>query len=575
MKLTVKRRPQIDSDVFSSLSIHPLIARLYLARGIESVEQVDYQLKNLLHPNDLGGIEMAAQITIEAIQQKRKIVIVGDFDADGATSTAVALRCLLAFGSVNHDYMVPNRFDYGYGLTEKLVDELIKIDAEVIITVDNGISSIKGIQRARETGMQVVVTDHHLPGPELPPANAIVNPNNNNDAFASKNLAGVGVLFYLMAEVRKQLLQSSWFQTQKIPVPNLSHFLDLVALGTVADVVPLDVNNRIMIAQGLRQIRHGQTVAGIKALFKVADKRIEDADTNSFSYVLAPRLNAAGRLEDMSIGIDLLLSDDMDHAMLLAQQLEDINQQRKVIQEEMQRFADSVLKQLHGAEKIPPGLCLYHPDWHQGVVGLLASKVKEKINRPVIAFARETENSEMLKGSARSVPGLHIRDVLVDIDSQYPDLMTKFGGHAMAAGLTMEHKHLQEFQQVFSDLTLDRLGQNNGIKVIETDGSIESDDLSIRIAELIEQAGPWGQHFTPPMFDDWFIVYEKRLIGGMHTKLVLQTADERKKVDAVAFGLHPNDFPQEGKQTHVCYKPSVNVFRGRRSLQLIVEALIQ
>ena len=575
MKLTVKRRPQIDSDVFSGLSIHPLIARLYLSRGIESAQQVDYQLKNLLHPNDLGGIEAAAQITIKAIQNKRKIVIVGDFDADGATSTAVALRCLLAFGSTNHDYMVPNRFDYGYGLTEKLVDELVKIQAELIITVDNGISSVKGIQRAREAGMQVIVTDHHLPGQELPPAHAIVNPNNINDAFASKNLAGVGVLFYLMAEVRKQLMQLDWFQTQGMPVPNMSHYLDLVALGTVADVVPLDVNNRIMIAQGLRQIRHGHTVAGIKALFKVADKQLEDADTNSFSYVLAPRLNAAGRLEDMSLGINLLLTDDMNEAISLAQQLEDINQQRKVIQEEMQRFADSVLKQLHSTEKIPPGLCLYHPDWHQGVVGLLASKVKEKINRPVIAFAKESENSDMLKGSARSVPGLHIRDILVDIDSQHPQLMTKFGGHAMAAGLTMEHQHLADFQRLFADLTLERLGHNNGIKIIETDGSIDSADLSIRMAELIDQAGPWGQQFHPPLFDDWFIVYEKRLIGGMHTKLVLQTVDERKKIDAVAFGLHPNDFPQEGKQTHVCYKPEVNVFRGRRSLQLIVEAMIQ
>jgi len=272
VKLTVKRRPQIESDVFSGLSIHPLIARLYLARGIESADQVNYQLKNLLHPNDLSDIEKAAQIIIDAIQQQRKIVIVGDFDADGATSTAVALRCLLAFGSVNHDYLVPNRFDYGYGLTEKLVDELVKMDAELIITVDNGISSVNGIQRAREIGMQVVVTDHHLPGTELPPANAIVNPNNINDAFDSKNLAGVGVLFYLMAQVRKQLLQNNWFESKNLAVPKLSNFLDLVALGTVADVVPLDVNNRIMIAQGLRQIRLGHTVAGIKALFKVAGK---------------------------------------------------------------------------------------------------------------------------------------------------------------------------------------------------------------------------------------------------------------------------------------------------------------
>ena len=575
MKLTIKRRPLIESDVFSKLPIHPLIARLYLGRGIQSPEQVNYRLQNLLHPDDLGSIEVAAQIVIDAIQKQQKIVIVGDFDADGATSTAVALRCLQAFGSLDHDYLVPNRFDYGYGLTEKLVEELVKVGAELIITVDNGISSIKGVQRARDAGMRVVITDHHLPGPELPPADAIVNPNNTDDVFPSKHLAGVGVLFYLMAQVRKQLQQAHWFEQRNLPVPNLSQYLDLVALGTVADVVPLDENNRIMIAQGLKHIRKGQTVAGIKALFKLADKRMEDADTESFSYFLAPRLNAAGRLEDMSVGIDLLLTDDMEQALHLAQQLEDMNQQRKEIQEEMQRFADGVLKQLNTSEKIPPGLCLYHPDWHQGVVGLLASKVKEKINRPVIAFARESEDSELLKGSARSVPGLHIRDVLVDIDSQHPQLIEKFGGHAMAAGLTIATEHLKVFQQAFAELSLKRLGENTGIKVIETDGSIDSADLSIRLAELIEQAGPWGQHFQPPLFDDWFIVYEKRLIGGMHTKLVLQTADERKKIDAVAFGLHPNDFPQEGRQTHVCYKPSVNVFRGRRSLQLIVEQLIQ
>ncbi|MCF6299708.1 MAG: single-stranded-DNA-specific exonuclease RecJ [Proteobacteria bacterium] len=575
LKVLIKRRPVPDSDVFKDSEIHPLVARLYLSRGIEQPDQVTYRLKNLLRPDALSGISQAANIIVKAIQQHKRIVVVGDFDADGATSTALVLRALKYFGAIHYDFMVPNRFDFGYGLSSELVDELVKLKAELLITVDNGISSINGVAKAKSLGMDVIITDHHLPGPKLPIADAIVNPNCEHDVFPSKNLAGVGVVFYLMAEVRAQLVSINWFEQKKLTVPVMARFLDLVALGTIADVVKLDANNRIMVSAGLKQISQGKTVVGIKAILQLAGRKTSDIDANTIAFVLAPRLNAAGRLEDMSIGINLLISDDMDEAMNLAQQLESINKQRKDIQQEMQRFADSVVKQLHHRDKLPAGICLFHKDWHQGVVGLLASKVKESVQRPVIAFARENAKSKKVKGSARSVEGFHIRDALVEIDALKPQLIAKFGGHAMAAGLSMQEADLDEFQQMFEHIVKQKLGEPDKERTVLTDGSIDPMDLSLNLAELIKRAGPWGQFFEPPLFDDWFIIKQKKEIGQGHSKLVLQTMDFSKQIDAVAFGVHPDKFAGVGQNTQVCYTPNVNEFRGRRSLQLIILHLIQ
>lgn len=575
IRTIVKRHSIQDSNIFQGQLLHPIIQRLYLNRGVDSLEQVNYKLSRLLHPDALNDLSKASKLLINAVKHKKKIVIVGDFDADGATSTALALRCLQEFGSLNHDYLVPNRFDYGYGLSCKLVGELKKMNADVIVTVDNGISSLNGVNAAKQAGMQVVVTDHHLPGQELPNADAIVNPNSVGDNFASKNLAGVGVVFYLMAQMRRDLSAENWFSEKGINPPKMARFLDLVALGTVADMVPLDVNNRIMVAQGLRQIRKGNTLTGIKALIRLSGKKLESIDESVFSFVLAPRLNAAGRLQDMSVGIDLLLTNDMSMALKLAEQLEQMNVQRKEIQEEMQQFANGVVKQLKQKNKLPSALCLFHSDWHQGVVGLLATKVREKTHRPVIAFARENTDSTVLKGSARSVEGLHIRDVLVDINRQNPEMIKKFGGHAMAAGLSIEEHFLNDFQRLFNQCVEQSLGVAKDVRTIYSDGSIDSDDLSVRLAELIEQSGPWGQQFQTPIFDDWFIVHEKKMVGGAHTQLSLQTADQRKKIRSIAFSFHPEDFPPEGKNVHICYSPTVNDFRGKRNLQLLIHAIVQ
>jgi len=573
--IQVTRRTLPESSLQGGEHLHHLIQRIYLGRGINSLDQVDYRFQQLHQPQGLHGLDQAATLIIAAIKQQKRVVVVGDFDADGATSVALMLRGLKLMGAEHLDFLVPNRFEYGYGLTRELVDELVKIQAELVITVDNGISSLKGVEKARSLGMQVIITDHHLPPAELPPADAIVNPNCAGDDFPSKALAGVGVAFYVLAAVRSQLREAGYFQTQGLLEPNLSRLFDLVALGTVADLVPLDHNNRILVEGGLRLIRHQQCVAGISALFQVAGVNQPEADSNALAFYVAPRLNAAGRLEDMSIGINLLLTDDPAEAKELAAQLHDINQQRKDIQQDMQQFADSVVDELKKKAELPEVICLYHKHWHQGVVGLLASKVKEYTHRPVVAFAHETAGSEVLKGSLRSVRGIHIRDVLVDVDVSHPGLMDKFGGHAMAAGLTLQKARLQEFQQAFTAVVKKHLAGRSLEKVVLTDGPVAAEDLSLHTAELIRQAGPWGQLFEEPLFDDWFIVKQKRLVGDNHCKLVLQTTDLSKQIEAIAFGMHPNQFAQESTQTHLCYQMQVNEFRQRRRLQLKIEHIIR
>ncbi len=574
-KAKLIRRPQPEQPLAGGEHLHHLIQRIYQLRGINNYQEVDYQLRNLHRPTGFKGLTAAANIVINALKQQSHVVVVGDFDADGATSTALVLRAMQQMGAQHVSFIVPNRFDYGYGLTVELVDELVKLKADLVVTVDNGISSNQGVAKAKSLGMSVVVTDHHLPPEQLPVADAIVNPNCAGDEFPSKSLAGVGVAFYLMSAVRSQLIDENWFELNQLNVPNLAQLLDLVALGTVADLVPLDANNRIMVDAGLQRIKSKRCAAGINALFEVAQIDQACADATSLAFYIAPRLNAAGRLEDMSIGINLLLTDDHAEAKQLAAQLHEINQQRKQIQADMQVFADSVVDELKRQANLPNAICLYHKNWHQGVVGLLASKVKEFTHRPVIAFAKENSQSVWLKGSARSIPGLHIRDVLVGIDATQPGLIKKFGGHAMAAGLTLKAEDLKVFQQHFSAQVTRQLSEDGLDQVIWSDGAVEVEDLSLHTAELIQQAGPWGQHFEQPLFDDWFIVKEKRLIGENHTKLTLQTPDFQKQIAAIAFNRHPNEFADENNSIHVCYQMMVNEFRNRRSLQLKIEHILK
>lgn len=572
--IKIKRRTIIESNILEQSGLSLLIQRLYLSRGITDVKQIDYRLKHLHTAQQLSNIQKAAEIVIAAFNNNKKIVIVGDFDADGATATALCLRAIKAFGHHNIDFLVPNRFDFGYGLSTQLIPILQDMACDLIITVDNGISSIDGTQAAIDAGMQVIITDHHLQADILPNADAIVNPNLNGDEFPSKNLAGVGVVFYLLAEIRSQLSDLNWFVEKDIPVPNLAQWLDIVALGTVADMVGLDDNNRILVTEGIKRIKAGYTVAGIKALLKVANKDIQKTNTESFGFVIAPRLNAAGRLEDMSLGIELLITDDENKAFMLAQELDNINQQRKEIQKDMQFVADSVVDELDKIKKLPHGICLYHKDWHQGVVGLLASKVKEKTNRPVIAFAPENDESEILKGSARSISGFHIRDALVQIETNHPNLMLKFGGHAMAAGLSINKENYEQFREIFNQVVNDALTEEQRQHTVHTDGELDSSDLCLAIAEEIQEHGPWGQNFPAPLFDGWFNIIDKKEVGTGHTKLTLQTPDFSKRIGAIAFGIHPKMFKPDGGKNQITYKLDINEFRGCRSLQLIVQGVI-
>ncbi|MFK8011977.1 MAG: single-stranded-DNA-specific exonuclease RecJ, partial [Marinicellaceae bacterium] len=556
----ISRRNVPESNYLSETGLSQLLQKLYLSRGIIDPKQITYKLGHLHSPKKLSGITIAADLIVKAIKTGIKIVVVGDFDADGATATALFIRALNAFGHNNIDYLVPNRFDFGYGLSPELIPILKDMQAELIVTVDNGISSINGTQAAIDNGIQVIITDHHLPAEILPNAHAIVNPNLNDDDFESKHLAGVGVVFYLLAEIRKQLTAENWFAKQSIIAPNLAQWLDLVALGTVADMVSLDENNRILITEGIKRIQAGRTVAGIKSLLKIANKECHKTNTETFGFVIAPRLNAAGRLEDMSIGIELLITDDENNALELAHQLDSINQERKSIQSDMQKVADNVISELDKIQKLPNGICLYHKNWHQGVVGLLASKVKDKTNRPVIAFAPENPDSDILKGSARSIKDFHIRDALVTIDTQYPDLMIKFGGHAMAAGLSLMSEHYSEFREVFDSLVSQKLTEKQRLHTIETDGELETQELCLAVAEELQNHGPWGQNFPAPLFDGWFNILEKKEVGTGHCKMTLQTQDFNKRIEAIAFGVHPNQFKSVGQKNHITFKLDINEF---------------
>ena len=571
---TIFRRDVEVSPELQSSNLHPLLKKIYANRGITRLNQITYNLKDLVDFALLKDIDVASDIIAQAIVQQKRILIVGDFDVDGATSCAVMIRSLKALGLDNVDYLVPNRFDFGYGLSPQIVDVAAKLSPkpDLIVTVDNGISSIEGVDRANDLDIGVVVTDHHLAGNELPQAAAIVNPNQPGCQFPEKTIAGVGVAFYVMLAVRAALREKNWFN-EKRTEPNMANYLDLVALGTVADVVPLDDNNRILIEYGLHRIRANKACVGINALLTIAGKSIEGCSSQDFGFIIGPRLNAAGRLDDMSIGIECLLSDNYEQAFKYAATLNQINLQRREIEGDMLAQATGLLekqlKSLDSGEAIPKAMALYDEQWHQGVVGLLASRIKEKYHRPVIAFA-DAGNGE-IKGSGRSIPGLHMRDALDAISTKHKGLIDKFGGHAMAAGLTMQQDDFSQFQQAFIEQVETMVRPQDLEHICETDGAVDESFMTIETSELFKYASPWGQLFPEPVFDDVFKVSGWKIVGEKHLKMDLVKEETGTYYAAIAFNKTDKDLPSGDDNIRVVYRLDVNEFRGKRSLQLIVQ----
>ena len=572
MRLTVVRRaPQADLQLAAGL--HPVLARAYAARGVHSAAELDTSLARLLPVGTLEGVPAAVELLM-AHRTGGRVLVVGDFDADGATSSALMVRALRGLGFSGVDFLVPNRFEFGYGLTPEIVALAVQRSPTLIVTVDNGVSSHAGVAAARTRGIDVLITDHHLPGAELPDANVIVNPNLSGSRFGSRALAGVGVAFYILAALERRVAAA---QTGSARAPVVARLLDLVALGTVADVVPLDANNRVLVAQGLRRIRAGQCVAGIKALLAIAGRGAADLTAADLAFGVAPRLNAAGRIDDMTIGIECLLADDTCAAQQLAVRLDALNEERRAIEARMQQEALAAVRRL--AEPGPgaierSGVCLFDEDWHQGVVGLVASRVKERVRRPVIAFA--AADPATLRGSARSIAGVHIRDVLDSIAARHPGLISRFGGHAMAAGLTLERARLDEFARAFDAEVARWMGGRTGSDTIETDGELGVAEIALGTAEALRAGGPWGQAFPEPSFDGVFSVRSARVIGERHVKMWVEPALSGRSFDAVMF----NHFEEGAAQVlpeglvQLVYRLDVNEYQGERRLQLLVDHLL-
>jgi single-stranded-DNA-specific exonuclease len=573
MQKKIIRRDVAAAQSFVQTDLHPILQRIYAVRGITSPVELERGLERLLPYHGLLNIDLAAARLAEALQKQERILIVGDFDADGATSTALAIRALKTFGALHVDFLVPNRFAFGYGLTPELVQVAVAdFTPQVIITVDNGIASHAGVTAAKAAGITVIVTDHHLPAATLPDADVIVNPNQPDDTFASKNLAGVGVIFYVMLALRRHLTDLNWFQENKIAEPNMSRFLDIVALGTVADVVPLDHNNRILVYQGLRRIRAGQCIPAITVLVELAGRNQARLVATDLGFIVGPRLNAAGRLDDMALGINCLLSDDVWQAREMAAVLNDLNDERREIEQDMQEQALGILNALQPQQQtMPVGICLFDEKWHQGVIGILASRLKERFHRPVIAFAPGV--GDEIKGSARSIPGLHIRDALAQVATERPDLITKFGGHAMAAGLSLVRASFAEFAAAFDAVVSAQLTAAQLHNSVISDGEISQQDLTLEVAEILREAGPWGQSFPEPVFDGSFQILEQRLVGSRHLKLVL-AQENFQQIDAIAFNVDLKVWPNHRcERIHAGFRVDVNEFRGRRAVQLIIEHL--
>ena len=565
------RKPLTLEDNLLS-DVHPVLRRVYLNRGITNNEQLDRSLNKLPSFDSLLGIDKAVDLIIETIQDNKKILIVADFDADGATSCAVAVRGLRLLGAKHVDYVVPDRFKFGYGLTTEIAAVALQQNPDLIITVDNGISSIEGVAYAISKGCRVIVTDHHLPPVELPIANAIVNPQLKGDGFPSKALAGVGVMFYVLLALRSKYKSLGQYKAQ--PAPNLANLLDIVALGTVADVVPLDDVNRRLVQQGLLRIQQGKCVPGIRALLKLAKRELKSTFSSDLGFAVGPRLNAAGRLDDMSLGIECLLTDDESRAMQIAEQLDLLNEERRSIEEDMKLDAYKILEKLNIEETDTSqwGVCLYDDQWHQGVIGILASRIKEKLNRPVIAFAKANDGE--VKGSARSIKGLHIRDTLDDIACQHPEMLKKFGGHAMAAGMSLLERDLEEFTLLFNEAVKKRLDNKEPENVFLVDGEIPDNDINLNLAELLRQGGPWGQSFEEPLFVGTFSVKNARILGQKHVKFDLETMSSGRRLDAIYFNVdNPDSLVGQAEMTLV-YQLDVNTYLGHSKVQLMVRHVL-
>ncbi|EGR2843958.1 single-stranded-DNA-specific exonuclease RecJ [Vibrio parahaemolyticus] len=573
--IEIQRRPEPDLSLLPD-SIPPILKRIYINRGIIDIAQLETSARGLHSYQKLGGIEQAVELLFQAIQEQKRIIVVGDFDADGATSSALSVLALRMLGSNNVDYLVPNRFEDGYGLSPEVVDQALELGAEMIMTVDNGVSSIEGVRYAKENGITVLVTDHHLPGQVLPEVDAMVNPNLDSCAFPSKALAGVGVAFYLMMALCVHMRKHNWFAQQGMQEPKLMELIDLVALGTVADVVPLDENNRILVHQGLQRIRAGKARPGIQALIEVAKRDARRLVASDFGFALGPRINAAGRLDDMSFGVELLMCNNIHAARRMASELDGLNQTRKEIEEGMKQEAMAFCERLQFGEnsELPYGLSLFQRDWHQGVIGILASRIKEKFHRPVIAFADGGEGT--IKGSCRSIPGLHMRDALDFIDTQNPGLIIKFGGHAMAAGLTIKEQDFERFSRLFDEVVKKELDEAALKGVILTDGELKPEEFSMHIAEQLRAGGPFGQAFPEPIFDGEFKVLHQKLVGEKHLKLMLEPLYKghptNVMIDGIAFNVDLRRWPDASVKTvRLAYKLDVNEFRGNQSLQLMID----
>ena len=546
----------------NSIDVHPVLQRIYAARGITQVEDLDYALRGLLPVGSLTGVDEAVALIVA--NAEKHITIIGDFDADGATSTALVIRCLREFGISNVDYLVPNRFKFGYGLTPEIVRVAAERSPDLLITVDNGVSSIEGVKEAHAFDMKVLITDHHLPGSELPDADAMVNPNLEDNDFGSPHLAGVGVAFYLMAALGRELESRGQKGASKVP----AKYLDLVALGTVADVVRLDHNNRILVGQGIKRIRAGRAVPGIAALFNQARRSVSRAVSIDLGFVVGPRLNAAGRLEDMSVGIECLLTDDPTVAARIASMLDEINKERKTIESKMRQQAFAYVDAMDSTN-LPSCVCLFNKDWHQGVVGLIASRVRERCDRPVFAFAREDEG--VLKGSARSVPGVHIRDLLESISSSAPGLIPRFGGHAMAAGLNLGEQDFDRFSTLAAAKLNEMYPDADFSGAILTDGNLPESALNLKFAQTLRESGPWGAGFPEPVFSGDFSIDDQRTVGENHLKMRVRPAAGGNAVDAIAFNQAG---PAYRGTVQLTYRLDVNEFRGIESPQLIVEQIV-
>lgn len=591
----IERRVVTATTVAWPATMHPVLRRVYAARGVALPADVEHKLSALLSPQTLGGIEHACTLLEAAIRENARIVVVGDFDCDGATGTAVAVRGLRLLGASDVVFAVPNRMRHGYGLSPAIVAELLPRKPDLLITVDNGVAAHAGVAAAKAHGMRVIVTDHHLPGATLPEADAMVNPNlcsfekcahgralcdpcaqdaRKNAEFPSKALAGVGVMFYLLLALRARLREQGWFAERSIVEPDLSSLLDLVALGTAADLVPLDRNNRTLVEAGLRRIRTGRACAGIVALLAAGKRDFARVVASDLGFAVGPRINAAGRLEDMTLGIECLLTDDASRAAELAELLSSINAERRDLQDGMTAQAQVEVEKwisARGADALPHGVVLFDPQWHHGVVGLVASKLKETLHRPVIACAPAGQHGDEIKASGRSIPGFHLRDALAEVDSRHPALIQRFGGHAMAAGLSLNRSDLEVFGKAFDEVARSHLTVDMLDAVAWTDGELDARDFTLDLAQQLRYAGPWGQAFPEPEFEGEFCVESWKVVGEKHLKLKLRHPDLAEPLDGIAFGAYSGERPPS--RVRVVYALDVNEWNGRQSLQLLIRLM--